>query len=108
MEDAPSLAGIRAICKGATFMSEGADQYIYLPGLKLPNGRAVDALLRPQPREGDGYMTRLFLAESVPDKGANWTIHHILDRDWHTWSWNGVEATGEYAEILLNHLRALR
>ena len=105
---AEKLEGIRVICPGATVMSEGTDGYIYLPGLKLPNGRAVDALLRPQPKEGDSYTTRLFLSESVPGKGANWTAHHILDRDWHTWSWNGVQGTGEYAEILINHLRALR
>ncbi len=108
MTDSAALEGIKAICPGASFIPDGSDQYIYLPGLKLPDGRMVDALLRPQPSQSDGYLTRLFLSEAVSGKGANWTVHHILDRHWHTWSWNGVQPTGDYAEILLNHLKALR
>jgi len=95
------------LCPGAQEMSESGIEYVFLPGLRHPCGPGVlDALLCPQ--QHSGYLTRLFLSASVPGKGANWSTHTILSRIWHTWSWNHVPANQRLAEILAQHLRALR
>lgn len=105
-EDA--LREIRLICPEAKEMAEGDLSYVYLPQLKLPIGctpSVVDGLLCLKPRE---YPTRLFLSEPVSGKGITWNIFHILDKAWHSWSWNNVLYTGRPAETLAQHLVALR
>jgi hypothetical protein len=86
-------------------MTEAGFRYIYLPGLKVGT-ETMDALLCPQPK--DGYLTRLFLERPVRGKGNNWSSHRILDRTWHTWSWNHVSADQRPAQILVEHLQGLR
>jgi hypothetical protein len=98
---------LRRLCPGAQEMQEGGATYVFLPGLKHPCAPGtVDALLCPQ--QHNGYATRLFLSAPVSGRGANWTVHTILSRTWHTWSWNHVPANQRLAEILAQHLRALR
>lgn len=105
----PDLAEIRDICPGATLFPEGGITYIHLPGLKIPISETEtlirDGLLCLQMHSG--YPTRLFLSESIPGKGSNWTVHRILERNWHTWSWNQVPPDRP-AAVLAQHLRALR
>jgi len=104
------LAELRAVCPGAVLMQEGGVTYVYLPQLRLPAGcdpAQVDALLRPGPGP-DGYTTRLFLSHPFPNKGQNWTMHRILDKAWHTFSFNNVPADIRLIEILANHLKVLR
>jgi hypothetical protein len=87
---------------------EGGKRYLLLERVTLPAGcsvTATEALLCPQER--DGYQTRLFLAQPVNGRGANWTVHRILDRNWHTWSWQGIAANQRLAQILRGHLRGL-
>lgn len=105
---ATDLDSLAPAFPNASEVSEGNVRYVHLPRLVLPGGQVVEALLRPQAAPGDGYVTRLYLSSPVAGKGANWTVHRILDRTWHTWSWNNVLATGTLAEILAEHLRALR
>lgn len=105
------LAGLRVICPEAAWRSEAGKDYVYLPGLKVStDGRVIemDALLRPG--EHSGYASRLFLVEALPAKGRGgaWTAHAICGRTWHTWSWNNVPATLPLAQMLLEHLWALR
>lgn len=88
---------------------EGDKPYFHLELVTLPPGctpSATEALLCPQER--DGYLTRLFLAQPVTNRGGNWTVHRILDRNWHTWSWQGIAANQRLAQILLGHLRGLQ
>ena len=102
------LEELRDICPDATIMSEGGYTYVYLPRLRLGQHDIIlvrEGLLCPQAR--DGYATRLFLSEPVPGKGNNWTRHQILDKTWHTWSWNHVPA-GRPAQVLAQHMAALR
>jgi hypothetical protein len=104
-----ALREIRLICPEAEEMAAGDLLYVYLPQLKLPIGcmpSVVDGLLCLKPR--DGYPTRLFLSEPVSGKGNNWNIFHILDKAWHSWSWNNVPYMGRPAETLAQHLVALR
>ena len=103
------LKEIRDICPGATLFPEGGFTYIHLPGLKIPvNDKEPlvrDGLLCLQTHSG--YPTRLFLSEPIPGKGSNWTVHRILEKTWHTCSWNNVPPDRP-AAVLAQHLRALR
>jgi len=103
------LRTLAAMCPGASVIPEAGIDYVFLPSLKLTVGseeRMVDALLCPA--QHGGYSTRLFLAQSVPERGQNWTSHVICGRTWQTWSWNQVPAELTLPQILLAHLRALR
>jgi len=106
---ADALDEIREICPSAEAMNEAGLEYIFLPGLRLPPDRKpeiCDALLCLSAREG--YLTRLFLSFQYPERGNNWNQFRILDRTWHSWSWNHVVASERPAQILAQHLRALR
>jgi hypothetical protein len=98
---------LRQICAEVREMNEAGVRYLYLK-VTVHGVGELEGLLRPQAAASDSYTTRLFLSQPVPGKGENWTTHRILDRTWHTWSWNNVHASGRLAEILANHLRALR
>ena len=102
------LVELQAICPGASEMTEAGMKYHFLPKLNVPGVGELDGLLRAQQASSDGYTTRLLLSKPVPGKGQNWTEHRILDRTWHTCSYNNVPATDRLAQILANHLRALR
>jgi len=100
---------LQALYPDARILTDGGVTYIHLPKLKIEaNGSTaeMEALLCAQ--QHGGYTTRLFLAQPIAGKGANWTTHGILGRQWHTWSWNNISADLPVLEILTNHLRALR
>lgn len=103
------LEEIRAICPEAKVMNEGGLTFVHLPGLKISTGEkdpvVREALLCLQTHSG--YPTRLFLSEAIPGKGNNWTSHRILDKTWHTWSWNHVQPDRP-AKVLVQHLLALK
>ncbi len=103
---AEGIEELQAVSKGAKLVQVGGATYVHLPTLTLPNGRLVEALLCLT--VSNGYTTRLFLSEQVPCKGNNWTVHQILDKPWHTWSWNGVPSDIRPIEVLVSHLAALR
>jgi hypothetical protein len=106
---AEELTELLGICPGAVEKPEGGYNYIYLPALRLQTAGqtlVLDGLLCPQTR--DGYTTRLFLSQVVPNRGNNWTTHRILDRTWHTPSWNNVGSNQRPAQMLAEHLRAYR
>lgn len=102
------LAELRLFCGVVTEFREGDKRYFLLERVTLPAGcspAATEALLCPHER--DGYQTRLFLTQPVNGRGANWTVHRILDRNWHTWSWKGISQEQRLAQILRGHLRGL-
>src|SRR6185312_4496046 len=101
---AEHISELQLICPGAQEMPESGITYIFLPALTISDSVVVDALLCPQ--QHSGYPTRLFLAQPIAGKGANWSVHAILSRQWHTWSWNYVAADQTLAQILAQHLRA--
>lgn len=105
------LADLREICPQARAETEAGKDYIFLPGLRIESdGKVIvmDALLRPG--EHSGYRTRLFLAQPLPGKGrgGGWSVHTILGRTWHSWSWQGIPETLPFPQMLLEHLWALR
>jgi hypothetical protein len=103
------LHEVREISPQAEAMHEAGLDYVFLPGLKLPPGRqpsTADGLLCLNAREG--YPSRLFLSAVLSDRGQNWRPYHILGRTWYSWSWNHVQANQRPAQILAQHLMALR
>lgn len=103
---ADALEEIAALCSSAAVMEEGGLTYVHLPRIVLPDGEDAEALLCLSGR--DGYPTRLFLSRRVAGKGNNWSVHRILDKVWHTWSWRDVPADLRPIEVLMSHLGALR
>jgi hypothetical protein len=99
------LAELRQVCPAASIKSEAGQNFVDLPGLKISTGKefvARDALLSLQGHSG--YATRLFLSQPIDDRGANWTVHNVLGRTWHTPSWKDV-TPGRPLEMLLQHLK---
>ena len=104
------LAELRSVYPEAAPMDEGGIAYVHLPRLLLPaqcSPRQVEGLLRPGPGP-DGYTTRLYLSSPFPTRGQNWTVHQILAKTWHTFSFNNVPADLRLIEILANHLKVLQ
>jgi hypothetical protein len=94
------------LCGSAREVAEGL---IYFAQLRLPSGcqpAETEALLSLV--SYNGYMTRLFLAQPVPGRRTDWTGIYIQGRTWYTWSWNDVSAQLRPAQVLAEHLRALR
>lgn len=115
MADDEAIATLRPICPGAKLMYDNNQQFAYLPGLKISVGestKVVDGLLCPS--KHSNYETRLFLSEPISErstiggKPANWTVHSILGRAWHSWSWQGVSSELPLVQMLLSHVKALR
>ena len=103
------LNQLRAVCTNAEVKIEGGRTYVFLPRLALPPGRepsSVDALLCLG--EHSGYTTRLFVAEQIKGKGANWSQHTVLGRSWWVCSFNNVPADLRPIQILDSHLEAFR
>jgi len=106
---AEDLAELGRCCGPVKVIAEANFDFVHIEKLKfLSDGLEVEveALLCPQLR--DGYATRLYLALPFPSKGQNWTQHHILGRNWHSWSWQNVPAEQRLVQILLSHLKALK
>ncbi len=109
MDDAAQFDRVRVLYSDAILLAEGGQAYVHFPALPIatPQGAMVrEALLCPHAHSG--YLTRLFLSETVPSNVNNWTKHILFTRPWFTWSWQNVEATQPWTTILANHLAALR
>jgi len=109
------LSTLLTICPEACERGEAGHRFVALPRLKVEVGnnvKVIDALLSITPHSG--YTTRLFLSEQITERPtvgsnpANWTIHHILGRNWWSWSWQGVPGDIPWCQILIAHLRALK
>ena len=103
------LRALREVNPEARAFQEGDTSYVFLPKQPIQVGqqwRVVDSLLCPS--KHGGYDTRLFLEEPIIERAANWTVHSILGRSWHTFSWNGISPAQPWVQILLAHLAVLR
>lgn len=108
-DPATEMRKLRRICRRAELWEDGGLPLVHLPELKVEHGGAIEtvnALLAP--RLHSGYSTRLFFSRAFANRGQNWTQHNILGSLWHAMSWNGVEASLAWDEILGAHLRPLR
>lgn len=103
------VTSLSAACADADVHDEAGVTYYFLSQLKVRVGdelHVMDALLCTTTHSG--YTTRLFLERPISGRGSNWTVHQILGRPWHTWSWQGVPADLTPVQILLAHMDALR
>jgi hypothetical protein len=111
MVSADNLQELRSLCPEAKQASEGAIDFVLLPGLALPSGcssSSIDCLLCLGPR--DGYESRLFFAQPVSSREPrNWNGQNIriLERNWFAYSWR-VPGGLRPIETLIAHLQALR
>lgn len=109
------LSTLLTICPDACERNEAGYRFISLPRLRVEVGattRVLDALLAVTSHSN--YSTRLFLSEQIIERqqigamAANWSMHHILGRNWWTWSWQGVPSDIPWLLILRSHLKALK
>ncbi|KZC24017.1 hypothetical protein RHOFW104T7_10925 [Rhodanobacter thiooxydans] len=108
MVDDP-LRALRELNPEARSMPEGNLGLVFLPAQTFEvAGQRQTADLLLCPAELGGYQTRLFFDRPFPQRAANWTVHTLLGRSWHTFSWNGVQANQPLEQILLAHLAVLR
>lgn len=106
MVAAEELQEVAEICGDAREIAAG---FIHIPKLRLPSGcqpSETEALLCLAMH--NGYSTRLFLANQVPARRNDWTAIYLYGKTWYTWSWNDVSPALRPAQVLAEHLRALR
>jgi hypothetical protein len=104
------LEELRTVCSSAKGLTDGPLSLVHLSNLKMEtNGQLIEvpeALLCLSGHQG--YLTRLYLSQVVPKSGLNWQTEIVLGRSWNTWSWQGIPPSHRPAQILAQHLRALR
>jgi hypothetical protein len=108
-DTAEAPASLRPFSEKPELLTENGCEFIHLPKLKVMVASEIhvrDALLCP--REIHGYLTRLFLSETIPGRGQNWKPFMFFARTWYSPSWQGVEATLPLPQMLLAHLDAYR
>jgi hypothetical protein len=109
---ADQLDELRNLVPGVSVCQEGTVTYFLLPGLQLPAGctpAQVDALLCPTPR--DGYESRLFFSQRVTSTTTrNWHVTNtrIVDRPWSAFSWKTNRTGLRLAQMVVEHLCALK
>lgn len=106
------LAELKALFPGVSIGEEGDFTYFLIPSLRLPDGcqpEVVDALLCPLPR--DGYESRLFYSQQINARVArNWHVQNllILERKWFGFSWKTNREGLRLAQMVMEHLCALK
>lgn len=103
------FADVKGAYPDVEFWEENGLPYVFFPELRFMSGgkqRKMRALLCPAGR--DGYATRLFLEEQIPNRVQNWNPFTILNRSWWACSWANVPASLPWLQILANHLRPLQ
>lgn len=99
---------LRRFYPNAQKVQEGQRLLALLPNLMVSTSsgtRKVNALLYPH--EHNGYLSRLFFSESLPSD-ANFSAVTVCGATWYACSWQGVSASLPWAEIVANHLRAIK
>jgi len=103
------VASLSEVCAQAQVMTEAGMDLVFMNKLRVRVSGQVhelDAVLCPGGHSG--YTTRLFLSQPFPQKASNWSVHQLLGRQWHTWSWQGVPPDQPLLQMLMCHLDALR
>ena len=107
-DDNENLKRVKILHNSAKIVLEGGNPSILLPQFTFRSNRRViqmDLLLYPSAHSG--YPTRLFFEHVVEGRGANWSSHCVIGRQWWACSWNYVEANMEWTSMLCAHLRAV-
>lgn len=102
------FANLLAMHGSAALLKEGGQHVALLPAFAFLAGgqpQRMDLLLVPFFHSG--YVTRLFFAQQITGRGANWNQHRVVERPWWAPSWNDVPATLKWTQMLSAHLRAV-
>lgn len=103
---------LKQLCPEVSWCEDGGTSFFLLPALCLPDGCTplkADALLCPTPR--DGYNSRLFFDRVITSRQAlNWHMQNvrIAERNWSVFSWKVNRTNLRLAQIVGEHMRALR
>lgn len=104
------LEGLRSVCPQASLQRDGTVICVLMPATTLMIcgvAETIDVLLCPL--GCSGYVTRLLLAHKIDGKPQlNWQTVLLLERTWHTWSWNNIPAAQPWIQIYAEHARLLR
>jgi hypothetical protein len=102
------LAQLQRVHKDARLLREGGNPVVLLPGFAFRAAgqtETMDLLLVPW--NHGGYMTRLFFERALSHRGRNWTTHRVVERTWWTPSYNDVQPTLPWREMLCAHVRSV-
>jgi hypothetical protein len=102
------FASLRAMHPGAVLLREGGQPIALLPAFGFTAAgetHRMDLLLVPFAHSG--YLTRLFFERRIESRGANWTEHRVIERNWWAPSWNNVPVSMPWTQMLSAHLRAV-
>ncbi|MEQ1756029.1 MAG: hypothetical protein ABL973_18045 [Micropepsaceae bacterium] len=107
-DPAKEIACLKAMHAGATLLKEGGQPVALLPAFGFTAGdRAYKMDLLLVPFAHSGYITRLFFAQQIEGRAANWTQHRVIERNWWAPSWNHVPVAMRWTQMLSAHLRAV-
>lgn len=107
-EDA-GLAALQELHPACRLLREGGKPVVFLPAFAFVAAgreRTMDLLLHPS--HHSGYPTRLFFDQPIMERGANWTQHRVIDRQWWAPSWRDVLESFAWPAMLCAHLRAVQ
>jgi hypothetical protein len=99
---------LQALHPSSKLLREGGKPVVLLPGFSFTAAGAeqrMDLLLHPS--QHSGYVTRLFFDRVIEGRGANWTAHRVIDRQWWAPSWKDVPEAMAWPAMLCAHLRAV-
>lgn len=101
---------LKALIPAAELFREGGVAGAYIPQLAIATQQGevhADVLLFPHAHSG--YVSRLFFERQLQgEKAQNWTSHSLGGRTWWACSWQGVEPSLPWIEVLACHLKAVQ
>lgn len=102
------LAALKAMHGDTVLLREGGQPMPMLRGFRfIAAGRPHQMDLLLAPFAHSGYVTRLFFAEQIAGRGANWKQLYVVNRNWWAPSWNHVPASLPWTKMLMAHLGAV-
>lgn len=106
------IAELKLLFPSVSLAEENGHTYFFFEKMRLPSGcdpAITDGLLCATPR--DGYPSRLFFHDKITSRSAlNWNSLgvRILERNWNAYSWKINRDGLRLAQMMTEHLGALR
>ena len=110
MTDLEQLDALAAISPNAELRTDGTVTCVFMPNTTLQTSDGIKIMdVALCPRGLSGYSTRLLLERKIDSKsGLNWQVVTLINRLWHTWSWNQIAPDQPWIRIFAEHARVLR
>lgn len=102
------VQALKAYSMALSYFEDGGHPFFRMDSIELPEGcspASVNAVL--QPREGDGYRSRVFFSQQVQSRyPRNWnTQKRMNEENWYAFSWNFDPSSMTLEQIFLEHLK---